>query len=79
LLPGYRNVPPGELEQRVYEIYRHLADWLLGKSELNVEKRYTEIGAKRLPARTTYLAIVHMMTMRTAPYVAPEMAEALQA
>ena len=21
LLPGYRNVPPGELEQRVYEIY----------------------------------------------------------
>ena len=47
LLPGYRNVPPGELEQRVYEIYRHLADWLLGKTELDVEKRYTEIGAKR--------------------------------
>jgi hypothetical protein len=47
LLPGYRNVPPGELEQRVYEIYRHLADWLLGKSELDVEKRYIEIGAKR--------------------------------
>jgi hypothetical protein len=46
---------------------------------LNVEKRYTEIGAKRLPARTTYLAIVHMMTMGTAPYVAPEMAGALQA
>ncbi len=47
MLPGYRNVPPGELEQRVYEIYRHLADWLLGKSELDVEKRYLEIGAKR--------------------------------
>src|SRR5579863_8455822 len=47
LLASYRNVPPGELEQRVYEIYRHLADWLLGKSELDVEKRYTEIGAKR--------------------------------
>jgi hypothetical protein len=47
LLPGYRNVPPGELEQRVYEIYRHLADWLLGKSELDVEKRYLQIGEKR--------------------------------
>jgi hypothetical protein len=47
LLPDYRNVPPGELEQRVYEIYRHMAEWLLGKSELDVEKRYTEIGAKR--------------------------------
>jgi hypothetical protein len=47
LLPGYRHVPTGELEQRVYEIYHHLADWLLGKSELDVEKRYLEIGAKR--------------------------------
>jgi len=47
LLPGYRNVPPEELRQRVHEIYRHLADWLLGKSELEVEQRYLEIGAKR--------------------------------
>jgi len=47
LLPGYRNVPPGELEQRVYEIYRHLADWLLGKSELDIEERYLEVGARR--------------------------------
>jgi hypothetical protein len=47
LLPGYREVPPGELEQRVYEIYRHLAEWLLGKTDLDVEKRYLEIGAKR--------------------------------
>jgi hypothetical protein len=31
----------------VYEIYRHLADWLLGKSELDVEKRYAEIGSRR--------------------------------
>jgi hypothetical protein len=47
LLPGYRNVPPEELKQRVYEIYHHLADWLLGKSELDVEKRYLELGARR--------------------------------
>ena len=47
LLPNYRNVPPGELEQRVYEIYHHLADWLLGNGKLDVEKRYMEIGAKR--------------------------------
>jgi len=31
----------------VYEIYRHLADWLLGKSELDIEKRYLEVGARR--------------------------------
>jgi hypothetical protein len=47
LLPGYHNVPPEELKQRVHEIYRHLADWLLGKSELDIERRYLDIGARR--------------------------------
>ena len=47
LLPDFRNVPPEELKQRVYEIYRHLGEWLLGKSEFDIEKRYLEIGAKR--------------------------------
>jgi len=47
LLPDYTKVPPEELRQRVHEIYRHLADWLLGKSELDVEKRYLAIGARR--------------------------------
>jgi hypothetical protein len=47
LLSAYGNVPPEELKQRVHEIYRHLADWLLGKSELDVEKRYLKIGARR--------------------------------
>lgn len=27
LLHSYRTVPPGDIEQRVYKIYRHLADW----------------------------------------------------
>jgi hypothetical protein len=43
----YRQVPPEELKQRVYEIYRHLGDWLLGKSEFDIEARYREIGARR--------------------------------
>ena len=43
----YRNVPPQDLKERVYEIYRHLGDWLLGKSEFDIEKRYLEIGERR--------------------------------
>jgi hypothetical protein len=43
----YRNVPPEELQQAVYEIYRHLGDWLLGKSEFDIKERYVEIGARR--------------------------------
>jgi len=40
-------VPADELKQRVFEIYRHLGDWLLGKTEVDIEKRYHEIGAVR--------------------------------
>ena len=44
---AYFQVPPEDLKQRVYEIYRHLGDWLLGKSEFDIEARYLEIGARR--------------------------------
>ena len=47
LLPAYRNVPSEELRERVREIYRHLGDWLLGKTEFDIERRYEEIGARR--------------------------------
>jgi hypothetical protein len=43
----YSKVPGEELKQRVYEIYRHLGDWLLSKSEHDIETRYTEIGGRR--------------------------------
>jgi hypothetical protein len=45
--PDYKNVPPEELRQVVYEIYRHLGDWLLTKDELDLERRYLRIGAER--------------------------------
>jgi hypothetical protein len=45
--PDYKNVPPEELKERVYEIYRHLGDWLITKDELDLEARYLEIGARR--------------------------------
>lgn len=43
----YCNVPPEELKERVYEIYRHLGEWLIGKTEFDIEKRYLEIGERR--------------------------------
>jgi len=48
LTRSYRNVAPEELKQRVYEIYRHLGDWLLGKSAFDIEQRYEEIGTRRV-------------------------------
>ena len=47
LARDYSNVPPEELKQRVYEVYRHLGEWLLGKSDFDIRERYCEIGARR--------------------------------
>jgi hypothetical protein len=47
LARDYSNVPPEELKQRVYEVYRHLGEWLLGKSDFDIRERYREIGARR--------------------------------
>ena len=47
LLTDYRKVPPEELKLRVFEIYRHLGDWLISKSERDIEERYSDIGARR--------------------------------
>jgi hypothetical protein len=43
----YCNVPGDELRERVFEVYRHLGDWLLGKSDFDIRERYREIGAHR--------------------------------
>ena len=45
--PDYRNVPTSDLEHVVYGIYRNLGEWLLGKTEADIEQRYVAIGAKR--------------------------------
>ncbi|HLW84305.1 MAG TPA: hypothetical protein VKR60_03760 [Candidatus Sulfotelmatobacter sp.] len=46
-LNHFRGLPAHELRDRVYEIYRHLGEWLLSKNELDIEQRYREIGARR--------------------------------
>lgn len=43
----YKNVPADELTQVVHEMYRNLGEWLLGKTEADIEHRYSAIGAKR--------------------------------
>ena len=44
---SYRNLSPGELKERVHEIYHHLGAWLLDKGEPDIEQRYSAIGARR--------------------------------
>ena len=44
----FRDISALELRERVYEIYRHLGGWVLGKNELDNEHRYREIGCAGL-------------------------------
>jgi hypothetical protein len=42
-----RKVPLPELQQRVYEIYHNLNDWLETKTEADIERWYSAVGARR--------------------------------
>ena len=41
------RVPAEDLRQHAYEVYRHLGEWLLTRSESEVEHRYVEYGERR--------------------------------
>ena len=48
------KVPTSELQARTREVYRNLSDWLLDKTEVQVERRYTELGAVRAQQGVAY-------------------------
>ena len=61
--PDYKNVPTDDLRQVVYEIYRHLGDWLLTKDELDLERRYLRIGAERSRQRVPFSQVAWVIVL----------------
>lgn len=53
-----KKVPPEELKQRVSEIYHNLGQWLLKKTERDVEQRYVAIGERRAAQGVTFSQVV---------------------
>ena len=43
----YLKIPPQELKQQSYEIYAHLGEWLLAKTETEIEHHYISLGQQR--------------------------------
>ena len=41
------RVPPEDFRAAISEIYSHLGEWVMGKSEEDIARRYTEIGRRR--------------------------------
>jgi hypothetical protein len=60
---AYANVPDNELTEKVYDVYRHLGDWLLGKTESDIESRYLEIGAQRAAQGVPVSQVVWMISL----------------
>jgi len=52
-------VPDTELKHRAYEIYRHVSDWLLTKTESEVEERYIGLGARRAQQDVPYSQMLY--------------------
>lgn len=42
-----RKVPEAEVRERVYAIYRNLSDWLLNKTDADIQRVYTHLGYRR--------------------------------
>jgi hypothetical protein len=42
-----RAVPVSELHQRCHEVYRNLSDWVLAKTEHEIEAVYGRMGSRR--------------------------------
>lgn len=59
----YESVPPEELKERVYEIYRHLGDWLITKDEFDLEQRYLKIGARRAQQEVPFSQVAWAITL----------------
>jgi len=55
---SYANVPPEELELRVREIYHHLGEWLLEKKDVDIERHYREIGARRYHQKVPLIEVI---------------------
>jgi len=57
-----RKVPRQELAARSHEIYRNLSDWLLYKTEHDIEHVYTEIGIRRARQQVAFSHLLYAIT-----------------
>ncbi len=59
----FSDISAQELRERVYEIYRHLGEWLLGKNEVDIEQRYRQIGARRAEQKVPLSEVVQAIVL----------------
>jgi len=63
LTSSFHSIPPHELRERVYEIYRHLGEWLLGGNHALLEQRYREIGTRRAKQKVPLAELIQAIIL----------------
>lgn len=58
-----RRVPAMEIHDRAREVYRNLSDWLLTKTEDDIERVYTPLGRRRAEQGVTLSALCWALMM----------------
>ena len=59
----YLKIAPEELKQQAYEIYLHLGDWIMSKTESDIELHYTRIGEHRAEQGIRYSDFIWAMVI----------------
>jgi hypothetical protein len=54
-------VPDNELRHRAYEIYKNVSEWLLSKTESEVEERYLGLGARRAKQEVPFSQMLYAL------------------
>ena len=58
-----RRVPAAEIRERAREVYRNLSDWLLTKTEDDIERVYMPLGRRRAEQGITLSALCWALMM----------------
>ncbi|MFZ1919386.1 MAG: hypothetical protein WAU58_17575 [Terriglobales bacterium] len=58
-----KKVPPQEIQERTREVYRNLSDWILTKTEEDIERIYRPLGRRRAEQGVTLSALCWALMM----------------
>jgi hypothetical protein len=59
----FRRIPREELQTRTFQIYRNLGDWLLNKTEEEIEEKFSHIGHRRHQQNVPLSQVVYALVL----------------
>ncbi len=59
----FRRIPRDELQDRAFQIYRNLSDWLLNKTEEEIEEKFSYIGHRRHHQKVALSQVIYALLL----------------